>query len=78
MWAGLDLSLEPHGFPLLRSVFKLFKLGRLVNYKITYDLDSSLTLLFVFKNIGWMNETFFNEWGNFGLDEWIAMNKLVQ
>ena len=49
-----------------------------INYKITYDLDSSLTLLFLFKNSGWMNETFFNEWGNFGLDEWIAMNKLVQ
>ena len=29
-----------------------------INYKITNDLDSSLTLLFVFKNRGWMNETF--------------------
>ena len=29
--AGLNLSLEHHGVPLLRSVFKLFKLGHLVN-----------------------------------------------
>ena len=44
--AGLDSSLLPHGSPLVRSVFKLLKLGRLD--LLTKDLISLSFFLFVF------------------------------